>query len=46
MAEPPDPLCEDVTVFRYTRDQAIADGVLVDLTAWAPETVASGMTMS
>lgn len=29
---------EDDVIFRYTRAQAIADGVLVDLTEWAQET--------
>ena len=29
---------EDPVIFRYTRAQAIEDGVLVDLTEWAAET--------
>ena len=29
---------EDDVIFRYTRTQALADGVLVDLTEWAQET--------
>ncbi|HEX8911282.1 MAG TPA: DUF6573 family protein [Humisphaera sp.] len=38
MADVPDSPAEDDVVFRYTREQAIADGVLVDLTEWARET--------
>ncbi len=29
---------ETDVIFRYTREQAIADGVLLDLTEWARET--------
>ena len=29
---------EDIVIFRYTRAQAIEDGVLVDMTEWARET--------
>lgn len=32
-----DELPEDVIIFRYTRKQAIEDGVLVELTPWAKE---------
>lgn len=38
MADDPSPSDEDGVVFRYTRRQAVADGVLVDLTAWARAT--------
>ena len=33
-----DPFVDVPVVFRYTRAQAIADGVLVDLSPWASET--------
>ena len=38
--KPPAPAPDDdwPVLFRYTRAEAIADGVLVDLTAWAQET--------
>ena len=32
------PFDDAPVVFRYTREQALADGVLVDLTPWARET--------
>ena len=38
MNEKNDLFSEDDVIFRYTRKQAIEDGVLVDLTAWAKET--------
>ena len=34
---PTTPANHDPVIFRYTRAQAIADGVLVDLTEWAKE---------
>lgn len=38
-----DPFDESPVIFRYSRAQAIAHGVLIDLTAWARET---GFTIS
>lgn len=34
----PNPFADAPVLYRYTRRQAIADGVLIDLTSWASET--------